>query len=114
MKKKILFMSALLCALLSFTACSNDDDEPSVNWNEVLPTDEISIGNDLDVEFNGAKVTSGNVKFTIEGSNANTATLALNDIVPGYGEMDVPVTLEKLLTTATLSRGHSPLPQRHR
>lgn len=105
MKKKILFMSALLCALLSFTACSNDDDEPSVNWNEVLPTDEISIGNDLDVEFNGAKVTSGNVKFTVEGSNANTATLALNDIVPGYGEIDIPVTLEKTADNSYTFKG---------
>lgn len=42
MKKKLLYLFALICSMSMFTACSDDDDKP--NWKK-LPTQEISAGN---------------------------------------------------------------------
>lgn len=92
MKKKALFLSALACALFTFSACG-DDDEDTTDWSKVVPTEAIAVGNGVTATLNGEAVASGNIAFTV--GSGNTATLALDTVIPGYAQITVPVTLSK-------------------
>ena len=95
MKKRIILMSALACAFMVFTGCSDDNDEPKLNWATVLPSEQITVGDNLSVNFNNDQASAGSVKFAVDNTADNAATVSLLNIIPGYGELNVPVTLSK-------------------
>ena len=87
MKNKFLFL--LVLGLVFLAGCS-DDDEPE--WKKI-PQEEISAQN-IALEINGEKASSGTVQMTVKSESE--AVLNMKNVIPGYAEIPVEVTLEKL------------------
>lgn len=88
MKKNLFYLFTLICSMSLFTACSDDDDE---TWKKI-PQTEIS-GDDATLNINGTPSTTGSVTMTVK--NESEATLALNNVIPGYPKLNVDVELQK-------------------
>ncbi len=80
------FLIALVAAV-SFAAC-NDDDKPAA-WQE-LPTTPIT-GENATRTVNGNPSKSGSVQLT--ATSATTGDLLLTNVLPGYAEINMEVTL---------------------
>ena len=87
MKKNLLYLFALICSVSLFTACSDDDDN---SWQE-LPKGEIKAEN-VDFQLNGTN-TTGTVNF--EATSLQSATVGFKNVVDGYSDITVDVTMEK-------------------
>lgn len=85
--KNYLTLFALAAAMM-FAACSDSDDEPA--WKQ-LPTEPIS-GDNVALTVNGGS-TSGSVQLTATG--ATQGTLLLTNVLPGYAEISMDVTLSE-------------------
>ncbi len=75
-----------LVAAVSFAACN--DDKPAA-WKE-LPTTPIT-GENATLTVNGAPSKSGSVQLT--ATSATTGDLLLTNVLPGYAEINMEVTL---------------------
>lgn len=90
MKKNLFYVFALICSMSLFTACSDDDDE---TWKEI-PTEEIDVASgNATVNINGTTSTTGSVKMTVK--NESEATMALQNVIPGYADLNIDVELQK-------------------
>lgn len=79
MKKKILFMSALLCALVSFTACSNDDDNTPSEKQQLIGTWKLIDKGTMEGDGDNKVYTSAPIMMTwsaIDKSKPNMETIA--------------------------------------
>ncbi len=76
-----------LVAAVSFAAC-NDDDKPAA-WT-YLPTTPIT-GENATLTVNGNPSKSGSVQLT--ATSATTGDLLLTNVLPGYAEINMEVTL---------------------
>ena len=86
MKNKLLFL--LVFGVMFFTSCSDDDD---TTWKKI-PQGEISAEN-ITLNINGDQASTGTVQMTVK--NESEAVLNLKNVIPGYTEIPVDVTLEK-------------------
>lgn len=90
MKKNLFYVFALICSMSLFTACSDDEDE---TWKEI-PTEEIDVASgNATVNINGTTSTTGSVKMTVK--NESEATMALQNVIPGYADLNIDVELQK-------------------
>lgn len=85
MKKNLFYVFALICSMSLFTACSDDDDN---SWKE-LPKGEITADN-VELQLNGTN-TTGTVTF--EASSTTAAKVGLKNVIDGYSDIDVDVTM---------------------
>lgn len=76
-----------LAAAITFAACSSDEEAA---W-EQLPTEPIS-GENAALTVNGGS-TSGSVQLT--ATSATQGTLLLTNVLPGYAEISMDVTLSE-------------------
>lgn len=99
-KKKLFYLFALLCtvSLLTFTACSDDEDD---TWKQI-PQTEIS-GEQAVMILNGAEITEGAVQMKVE--NESMGELTLRNIIPNYDELKVAVELQKQADESFLFAG---------
>ena len=89
MKKNWFYLFALICSVALFTACSDDED---TSWQQI-PQTEITVGENATLTVNGETATTGSVQMTV--NDATSGVLTLNNVVPGYNEVQVNVVLEK-------------------
>lgn len=90
MKKNLFYVFALICSMSLFAACSDDEDE---TWKEI-PTEEIDVASgNATVNINGTTSTTGSVKMTVK--NESEATMALQNVIPGYADLNIDVELQK-------------------
>ena len=89
MKKNWFYLFALICSVALFTACSDDED---TSWQQI-PETEINVGENATLTMNGVAVTTGSVQMTV--NDATNGVLTLNNVVPGYDNVQVNVVLEK-------------------
>ena len=87
MKKKLLYLFALICSMSMFTACSDDDDKP--NWKK-LPTQEISAGN-LALTTNTLPQVGASVKLAMV--DENNGVLTLTKAIRGVNEIEIDVVV---------------------
>lgn len=85
MKKNLFYVFALICSMSLFTACSDDEDE---TWKE-LPKGEITADN-VELQLNGTN-TTGTVTF--EAINTTAAKVGLKNVIDGYSDIDVDLTM---------------------
>lgn len=85
---KKLFTLLALAATMTFAACSDSDEEAA--WKQ-LPTEPIS-GENATLTVNGGS-TSGSVQLT--ATSATQGTLLLTNVLPGYAEISMDVTLSE-------------------
>lgn len=85
---KKLFTLLALAATMTFAACSDSDEEAA--WKQ-LPTEPIS-GENAALTVNGGS-TSGSVQLT--ATSATQGTLLLTNVLPGYAEISMDVTLSE-------------------
>ena len=102
---KKLFALLTMPVMMTFAACSDSDEEAA--WKQ-LPTEPIS-GDNAMLTVNGGS-TTGSVQLT--ATSTTQGTLLLTNVLPGYAEISMDVTLsgrtdgtfditgEKGLTTA--------------
>lgn len=87
MKKKLLYLFALICSMSMFTACSDDDDKP--NWKK-LPTQEISAGN-LALTTNTLPQVGASVKLAMV--DENNGVLTLTKAIRGVNEIEIDIVV---------------------
>lgn len=75
-----------MAVMMTFAACSDSDEEAA--WKQ-LPTEPIS-GDNAMLTVNGGS-TTGSVQLTATG--ATQGTLLLTNVLPGYAEISMDVTL---------------------
>lgn len=85
---KKLFTLLALAATMTFAACSDSNEEAA--WKQ-LPTEPIS-GENATLTVNGGS-TSGSVQLT--ATSATQGTLLLTNVLPGYAEISMDVTLSE-------------------
>ena len=83
---KKLFALLTMAVVMTFAACSDSDEEAA--WKQ-LPTEPIS-GDNAMLTVNGGS-TTGSVQLTATG--ATQGTLLLTNVLPGYAEISMDVTL---------------------
>lgn len=88
MKKSFALLA--LAATMTFAACSDSDSDESTAW-KALPTTPI-FGENAVLTVNGGS-TSGSVQLT--AASATQGTLLLTNVLPGYAEISMDVTLSE-------------------
>lgn len=101
MKKNWFLLFVLLCSVSIFTGCSDDEDN---SWKNI-PDTEIS-GENADLTVNGAAST-GSVKLTVQ--NPELAILDLKNVINGYPDVSMDVTLTKQTDTTFIFVGSKDL-----
>lgn len=83
MKKKFLYVLALVASVAFFTGCSDNDDPmiPPTDLNSTFGTDENT---ELTLNYGDTPLTGKQVKF--ETTDSKTATMTLTDVVPGEAQ----------------------------
>lgn len=77
MKKNLFYyLFAVICSVTLFTSCSDDDDEKMVN---PVPQTTFTGENGLQLTYNGAPMPGKKVTFTPDATNAQKATLRLEE-----------------------------------
>lgn len=84
MKKNLLYVLMAAFAF-TFTACSDDDDDPIYKPEELSKTFGVDEGTLLNLSYSGGQLVGKQVKF--ETANSRKGTLTLIDVVPGQPMM---------------------------
>lgn len=90
MKKNLLFVFTMLCALSFFTACSDDDEKIDDSWKAVSATYTAET---LKLMMGGTEIAGQSVK--VEASSAEQATITLANLIPGEAEVKIDAQMVK-------------------
>lgn len=84
--KRFSYLFAFILALV-MTAC--DGDAPEIKFFTKSGTYTIGGDKELNVTFDGVKITEKNGKVIFESPDNKIATITIAEIIPGYGEITV-------------------------
>ncbi|MCM1293850.1 MAG: DUF4925 domain-containing protein [Bacteroides sp.] len=84
--KRFSFLFAFVLALM-LTGC--DGDSPGIRFFSKSGTYTIGGDKELNVTFDGVKITEKNGKVIFESPDNKVATITISDIIPGYGEVTI-------------------------
>lgn len=84
--KRFSFLFTLV-VMLVMTGCNGD--EPEITFFSKSVTYSIGGDKELNVTFDGVKVTEKNGKVVFESPDNKVATITITDIIPGYGTVTV-------------------------
>lgn len=101
MKKSVLYLFTVLCALSFFTACSDDDDSSKKGWEGLSQTYEGSKA--LDIKLRETALPLGNKSVVVEATSASQATLTLNNVIPDAQALKVEASLNEANGVYTVS-----------
>ena len=109
MKRKLFYLSALVCSMGLLVACSDDDDKKVVC---PVPQTEFTADNGLTLTYNGAVMPGKKVTFVPDAANPAKATIVLTNntnfstlthenagqsvgvgVLPGSSVVEIPVEL---------------------
>lgn len=92
MKLKVFAAIAAASSLLMAVSCNKENSSDN-SWKEI-PAGEISSkGGDAVLTVNGVSSARGTAQLT--ATSADKASLTLNDFIPGYGKVTLPVGISK-------------------
>lgn len=101
MKKSLLYVFAVICTMVFFTACGDDDDSNSSgNWQDLSKT----------YEGESVKLVMGEVTIPVDGksvviaaSSAEKASVTLNNIIPENKSVAIDAALKEADGTYTFT-----------
>lgn len=94
MKKKGMYLLALVCLAVFFTACKDDDDKTGKEgWESLSGTYEGA--RKLSLKLNEITLPVGNKSVTLTASSAEKASVVLTNIVPETASLALDVALQE-------------------
>lgn len=102
MKKSVLYLMTVLCALSFFTACSDDDDNSgNQGWEGLSKTYEGPKL--LNLKLGETTLALENKSVVVQASSASQASLTLNNIIPENAALQMDAALKDANGNYTLS-----------
>lgn len=102
MRKKGMYLLALMCLAVFFTACKDDDDKTGKEgWENLSGTYEGA--QKLSLKLNEITLPVGNKSVTLTASSAEKASVVLTNIVPETPALTLDVALQETEGTYTFS-----------
>lgn len=106
MKKSLMYVVTVWCALGLFTACSDDDDNSGKGgWEGISKTYEGSQS--LNLKLGETTLALENKSAVIDATSADQAAVTLNNIIPEDAALRVDATLKEANGVYTLSGEHT-------
>lgn len=102
MRKKGMYLLALMCLAVFFTACKDDDDKTGKEgWENLSGTYEGA--QKLSLKLNEITLPVGNKSVTLTASSAEKASVVLTNIVPETQALTLDVALQETGGTYTFA-----------
>ncbi|MDD2952707.1 MAG: DUF4925 domain-containing protein [Parabacteroides sp.] len=100
MKKSLLYLFAVICTMVFFTACGDDDSSSSGNWQDLSKTYE---GKSVNLVMGEVAIPVDGKSVVIAASSAEKVSVTLNNIIPENKSVAIDAALKEADGTYTFT-----------